>query len=56
MDSGMCIVYAPSTFAHDNETTAVVIDPTGDTAEGILTAMEACPTGALTARTQEEGE
>ena len=30
MGSGMCIVYAPATFAHDDETKAMVVDPAGD--------------------------
>ena len=47
MGSGMCIVYAPGTFAHDDEAKAVVIDPDGDPIEAIRTAVEACPTGAL---------
>ena len=47
MGSGMCIVYAPNTFAHDDETKAVVIDPPGDPIEAVRTAVEACPTGAL---------
>ena len=29
MGSGMCIVYAPDTFAHDDETKAIVVDPDG---------------------------
>ena len=47
MGSGMCIVYAPSTFAHDGETKAVVTDIDGDPLDAIRTAVEACPTGAL---------
>ena len=47
MGSGMCIVYAPGTFEHDDETKAVVIDPPGDPIEAVRTAVEACPTGAL---------
>ena len=50
MGSGMCIVYAAGTFAHDDETKAVVIDPAGDPIEAIRTAVEACPTSALRAR------
>ncbi|CAO5256085.1 ferredoxin [Frankia sp. AgKG'84/4] len=45
--SGMCIVYAPGTFAHDAEVKAVVLDPPGDDLETIETAIEACPTSAL---------
>jgi ferredoxin len=55
MGSGLCIMYAPATFAHDVETKAVVVDPTGDPIESIRTAVEACPTGALTLTTEEEG-
>ena len=47
MGSGMCIVYAPGTFAHDDETKAIVIDPEGDSIDAIRTAVEACPTSAL---------
>jgi ferredoxin len=56
MGSGMCIVYAPAAFAHDDQTKAVVVDPDGDPIESIFTAAEACPTGALTVRTEEEGK
>jgi ferredoxin len=47
MGSGMCIVYAPATFAHDDETKAVVVDPTGDPIDSIRNAMQACPTSAI---------
>jgi ferredoxin len=47
MGSGMCIVYAPGTFAHDDETKAVVIDPAGDSIDAIRNAVQACPTSAL---------
>jgi len=47
MGSGMCIVYAANTFAHDEETKAIVVNPTGDSIEAIRIAVEACPTGAL---------
>ena len=55
MGSGMCIVYAANTFAHDEETKAIVIDPTGDSIEAIRIAVEACPTGALRLITEDEG-
>ena len=42
--SGMCIVYAPGTFAHDDETKAVVVDPAGDPIDAIRKRCEACPT------------
>jgi ferredoxin len=48
MGSGMCIMYAPGTFAHDDATKAVVVDPEGDPIEQVRIAIEACPTGALT--------
>ena len=47
MGSGMCIVYAANTFAHDDETKAIVVDPTGDSIEAIRIAVEACPTSAI---------
>jgi ferredoxin len=47
MGSGMCIVYAPGTFAHDDETKAVVIDPNGDPIESVRNAVQACPTSAI---------
>jgi len=47
MGSGICIMYAPGTFTHDDETKAVVMDAAGDPIESIRTAVEACPTGAL---------
>jgi ferredoxin len=53
MGSGTCIMYAPRTFDHDDETKPVVVDETGDPIESIRTAVEACPTGALTL--SEEG-
>jgi ferredoxin len=57
MGSGMCIMYAPATFVHDDETKATILDPVGDPMEHILTALEACPTGALTlVSAPEKGE
>ncbi len=47
MGSGMCLVYAPGTFAHDDQTKAVVVDPAGDPIEAIRNAVQACPTGAI---------
>ena len=54
MGSGMCIVYAPLTFAHDDETKAIVVDPMGDTIDTIRIAVEACPTGALSLTSDDE--
>jgi ferredoxin len=48
MGSGMCIVYAPGTFAHDDEAKVVVNEPHGDPTDSLKAAVEACPTGALT--------
>jgi ferredoxin len=47
MGSGQCCMYAPNTFDQDDETIAIVIDPRGDPAEAIETAVKSCPTGAL---------
>jgi len=47
MGSGVCIMYAANTFAHDNATKAVVVDVSTDSVESIQAAVEACPTGAL---------
>jgi ferredoxin len=53
LGSGMCIVYAPGTFAHDEEAKAIVVDVKGDPIEAIRTAVEACPVGALSLRARE---
>lgn len=55
MGSGMCVMYAPATFGHDDHTKAVVLDAAGDPIESIRTAVEACPTGAITVLTDPEG-
>ncbi|MGY1773956.1 ferredoxin [Blastococcus sp. SYSU D00813] len=47
LGTGMCIVYAPQTFAHDDETKAVLQDPPHDSADEVAGAVEACPMGAL---------
>jgi ferredoxin len=47
MGSGMCIVYAPGTFVHDEHTKAVFVDPPGDPLDAVRTAVQACPTSAL---------
>jgi ferredoxin len=54
MGSGMCIVYAGNTFAHDDETKAVVVDPQGDPIDAIRNAVQACPTSAITLVTDDE--
>lgn len=45
--SGMCLVYAPATFEHDEEATAVLQDGALDDLETVKLAVEACPTRAL---------
>jgi ferredoxin len=55
MGSGMCVMYAPGTFTQDDDTKAVVADPTGDAGEQIRIAVEACPTGALSLADDEKG-
>jgi ferredoxin len=47
MGSAQCSWYAPNTFDQDDETIAIVIDPQGDPAEAIQTAVDSCPTRAL---------
>jgi len=54
MGSGMCIVYAPNTFAHDDETKAVVVDPQGDPIDAIRNAVQACPTSAIRIENDDE--
>jgi ferredoxin len=56
MGSGMCIVYAPLTFAHDDETKAIVVDPDGDPIESIRNAVQACPTSAIRLVDEDENE
>ena len=56
MGSGMCIVYAPGTFEHDEHTKAVVVDPAGDPIDAIRNAVQACPTSALRLLTDENDE
>jgi ferredoxin len=50
MGSGMCIVYAPGTFSHDDEAgnpVAAAFDPPGDDEATVRAAVDACPMGAL---------
>lgn len=46
--SGLCVLYAPGAFATDAEAKAVVIEPTGPAPDSVRTAMNACPTSAIT--------
>jgi ferredoxin len=47
LGSGTCIVYAPGTFAHDDQAKAVVLDPATDPVDTVRVAVEGCPTSAL---------
>jgi ferredoxin len=47
MGSGQCVFYAPRTFDQDETTIAIVTDPGGDPAVAVRTAVDACPTQAL---------
>lgn len=53
--SGSCVLYAPATFTQDDEAKAVVLDHSTDSLESVRTAVEACPTRALTLSTTDEG-
>ncbi len=55
LGTGMCIVYASGTFAHDEQTKAIVVNPDGDPIDAIRNAVEACPTGALRLVNDHEG-
>lgn len=55
MGSGVCLVYAPRTFAHDSRGKAIILDPGGDPADAISTAVEACPMSALSLVPDETG-
>ncbi len=56
MGSGQCSWYAPNTFDQDDETIAIVIDSRGDSAEAIQTAVDSCPTRALSIVAKEKEE
>ena len=45
--SGLCVAYAPGTFEHDDEAKAIRRNPTTEGLDGVRTAVEACPMGAL---------
>jgi ferredoxin len=45
--SGVCLVYAPGTFTHDDEAKAVLLDPSTDDLETVQTVVDACPTRAI---------
>ncbi|NUU26343.1 MAG: ferredoxin [Streptomycetaceae bacterium] len=47
LGSGICVMYAPDTFTHDDDAKAVVRDPAADPLDAVRTAVEGCPTRAL---------
>ncbi len=47
MGTGICVEFAPGTFAHDDQAKAIVLSPSDDPTDIIASAVEACPTGAL---------
>jgi ferredoxin len=47
MGSGQCVWYAPNTFDQDDETIAIVKDPSGDPPDKIQAAVDCCPTRAI---------
>ncbi len=53
MGSGLCVMYAPESFAHDDESKAVVIDASAARLEEIQIAIDACPTSAISLMTDE---
>jgi ferredoxin len=55
MGSGMCTMYAPGTFAQDDENKVVVTTPEGDPFEQVSIAVDACPTGALSVADHDKG-
>lgn len=56
MGSAQCCWYAPGTFDQDDNTIAVVIDQHGDPDEAIRTAIESCPTKAISIVDVSTGE
>ena len=56
MGSAQCSWYAPNTFDQDDETIAIVIDQEGDPAEAIQTAIDSCPTRALSIVAKDKEE
>ncbi len=56
MGSGMCVVYAPGTFDHDDETKAIVDESSTESLDTVRTAVEACPTTALTLTIIDDSE
>ena len=55
MGSGQCSWYAPNTFDQDDETIAIVIDSRGDPEEAVNTAVDSCPTRAISIVADADG-
>ena len=55
MGSAQCCWYAPNTFDQDDETIAIVIDPQGDPEEAIRTAVNSCPSRAISIAADADG-
>ncbi len=45
--AGCCVDAAPSTFALDDESIAIITDPAGDDDDALYEAAEECPTTAI---------
>lgn len=52
--SGVCLVYAPGTFVHDDDAKAVVVYDATDDLEAVQNAVQGCPTRALRLIVDEE--
>lgn len=50
MGSGNCTFTAPGVFGLDDDSIAVVIDPSAAPRDQIVTAAQQCPTGAISVR------
>ena len=51
--SGMCVKAAPSVFAINDDNVAFVVDDAAGTPAQLLTAVDNCPTGAITVGSDE---
>lgn len=54
--AGSCIETAPETFALDERSKAIVIDPQGNNDDTIIEAARSCPTNAIVIVDEETGE
>jgi ferredoxin len=54
--AGNCIETAPETFALDERSKAIVINPEGNDDDTIIEAARSCPTDAITIIDAETGE